>query len=81
MSPDEDWEVVGIHNHLPNFGETKAEKVKATIKRKAEEQVGKALSLITQEELGAADSETRVALPREEAQSEKRKPCVQRNFL
>ena len=62
MSPDEkDWEVVGIHNHLPNFGETKAEKVKA---------VGKAPSLITQEALGTADSETRVALPRGNTEAE-----------
>ncbi|CAG0904236.1 unnamed protein product [Cyprideis torosa] len=66
MSPDEQhWEVISKHNRLPTFGEPKAEKVKAAIKQKAETQVNKAPNVITQEELGRADSEAIAALLRE----------------
>ena len=56
---------VNDHDHVPSFGEAKAAIAVAGLKRRAEEQLHTPPSLITQETVANADSETTLALPKE----------------
>ena len=63
---EENYVVVHEHSHLPSFGEAKAKAAVAGLKRRAADELHTAPSTLTQQLLGNVDSETLVALPREE---------------
>lgn len=60
---EQQYEVLGEHNHLPDFGASKAASVVANIRKRARETVDVTPSRITQQALGRVDSETAAALP------------------
>ena len=57
--------VVKAHDHVPNFGEAKAVEVLSRAKDRARNEPHTIPSVITQQVIGEADSETLVALPKE----------------
>jgi hypothetical protein len=62
-----EWKEVGVHNHVANFGRIKAMKIKESIKNRVAAEPNVLPSCITQDELGRADSETLIELPKEKS--------------
>ena len=68
ISPSEqEFKLTSKHNHLPNFGESKAILAVSEVKRQAREEPNTHPLHITQQVLTAVDSETLVALPQEKS--------------
>ena len=64
-SAENDIEVVKHHNHLPDFGHSKAVKLVAQAKKRCLEEPHLIPALLTRDAYSGADNETLIALPKE----------------
>lgn len=62
---EENWDQVGAHSHVPDWGKAKAVQQRELLLQRARQEPHTAPSVLTQHTLGRVDSETRTNLPKE----------------